>query len=102
MKNLLLGGAAAIALSAFAVPAFAAQATTAGAATAVVPDNILRKKWTGPYDGVPPWDQGTPALFGPAFQFGIDEMLQEVRRCLRDRATAKEPAARETVANEPT
>lgn len=31
-----------------------------------------------------------------------DEMLQEVRRCLRDRATAKEPAARETVANEPT
>ena len=78
MKNLLLGGAAAIALSAFAVPAFGAQATTAGAATAVVPDNILLKKWTGPYDGVPPWDQVTPALFGPAFQFGIDEMLQEV------------------------
>ncbi|HEU4958135.1 MAG TPA: M3 family metallopeptidase [Sphingomicrobium sp.] len=78
MKNLLLGGAAAIALSAFAVPAFAAQATTAGAATAAVPDNILLKKWTGPYDGVPPWDQVTPALFPQAFQFGIDEMLREV------------------------
>jgi peptidyl-dipeptidase Dcp len=78
LKNLLLGGAAAIALSAFAVPAFAAQATTAGAATAAVPDNILLKKWTGPYDGVPPWDQVTPALFPQAFQFGIDEMLREV------------------------
>jgi peptidyl-dipeptidase Dcp len=72
-----LAGAAAIALS--AAPAFAAQtATAAGAATAVVPDNILLKKWTGPYDGVPPWDKVTPALFPQAFQFGIDEMLQEV------------------------
>ena len=76
MKNLLLAGAAAIALS--AAPALAAQASTAGAATAVVPDNILLKKWTGPYDGVPPWDQVTPALFPQAFQFGIDEMLKEV------------------------
>ncbi len=76
MKNLLLAGAAAIALA--AAPALAAQATTAGAATAVVPDNILLKKWTGPYDGVPPWDQVTPAQFPQAFQFGIDEMLQEV------------------------
>ena len=73
MKNLLLAGAAAIAMS--AAPAFAAQATTAATVTAVVPDNILLKKWTGPYDGVPPWDQVTPALFPQAFQFGIDEML---------------------------
>ena len=76
MKNLFLAGAAAITMS--AAPALAAQATTAATATAVVPDNILLKKWTGPYDGVPPWDQVTPALFAPAFQFAIDEMLREV------------------------
>ena len=79
MKTILLGGAAAIAFAA-AVPAFAADqaAATASAATAVVPDNILLKKWTGPYDGVPPWDQVKPAQFPEAFQFGIDEMLREV------------------------
>jgi len=76
LKNLLLAGAAMIAMS--PVPALAAQATVGAAATAVVPDNILLKKWTGPYDGVPPWDQVTPALFPQAFQFGIDEMLREV------------------------
>src|SRR5690349_3284653 len=70
-----------------AAPAFAAQSTTAAATTAVVPDNILLKKWTGPYDGVPPWDQVTPALFPQAFQFGIDEMLKEVD------AIANNPAA---------
>lgn len=78
MKTFLFGGAAAIAFAA-ASPAFAAdQAAAASAATAVVPDNILLKKWTGPYDGVPPWDQVKPAQFGEAFQFGIDELLREV------------------------
>ena len=76
MKNLFLAGAAAIALS--AAPAVAAQASAAGAATAIVPDNVLLKKWTGPYDGVPPWDQVSPAQFPQAFQFSIDEMLREV------------------------
>jgi peptidyl-dipeptidase Dcp len=79
LKTILLGGAAAIALSTIAAPAQAAdQAVAAAAATAVVPDNILLKKWTGPYDGVPPWDQVKPAQFSEAFQFGIDEMLREI------------------------
>ena len=78
MKTFLLGGAAAIAFAA-ASPAIAAdQNAASSAATAVVPDNILLKKWTGPYDGVPPWDQVKPAQFGQAFQFGIDEMLAEI------------------------
>ena len=78
MKTFLLGGAAAIAFAA-ASPAIAAnQSATAAATTAAVPDNILLKKWTGPYDGVPPWDQVKPAQFGEAFQFGIDEMLREI------------------------
>ena len=78
MKTFLLGGAAAIALAAVMPAVAAAQATAAPAATAVVPDNILLKEWTGPYDGVPPWDQVKPTQFGPAFQFGIDEMLGEI------------------------
>jgi len=77
LKTILLGGAAAIAFAA-ATPALAAdQAAATAATTAVVPDNILLKKWTGPYDGVPPWDQVKPAQFPEAFQFGIDEMLRE-------------------------
>jgi peptidyl-dipeptidase Dcp len=77
LKTILLGGAAAIAFAA-ATPALAAdQAAATAATTAVVPDNILLKKWTGPYDGVPPWDQVKPAQFPDAFQFGIDEMLRE-------------------------
>jgi peptidyl-dipeptidase Dcp len=78
LKTFLLGGAAAIAFAA-ATPAIAAdQAAAASAATAVVPDNILLKPWTGPYDGVPPWDQVKPAQFGEAFRFAIDEMLREI------------------------
>jgi peptidyl-dipeptidase Dcp len=79
LKTFLLGGAAAIAFAA-ASPAIAADqsASASSAATAVVPDNILLQKWTGPYDGVPPWDQVKPAQFGQAFQFGIDEMLREI------------------------
>ena len=44
----------------------------------MVPENILLKKWTGPYDGVPPWDQVKVDQFPAAFQFGIDEMLREI------------------------
>jgi peptidyl-dipeptidase Dcp len=86
LKTFLLGGAAAIAFAA-ASPAIAAnQAASAPASTAVVPNNILLKKWTGPYDGVPPWDQVKPAQFGEAFQFGIDEMLREVEVIANDPA----------------
>ncbi len=74
MKILLLGGAAAIALTA-AMPALAA--TDAAPATAVVSNNVLLKEWTGPYGGVPPWDQVKPELFPEAFQAGIDQLLAE-------------------------
>ena len=43
--------------------------------------------WTGPYDGVPPWDQVKPELFHEAFQSGIDELLREID------AIANNPAA---------
>ena len=42
-----------------------------------VPDNILLQEWTGPYEGVPPWDQVRPDQFPQAFQFAIDEQSRE-------------------------
>lgn len=43
-----------------------------------VPDNVLLAEWTGPFAGVPPWDQVKPELFPEAFQYGIDEQRREV------------------------
>ena len=59
----------------------AAQTAMADApvtAPVAVPDNILLAEWTGPYDGVPPWDKVDIALFPEAIQFGIDEQRREV------------------------
>ena len=43
-----------------------------------VPDNILLADWTGPYDGVPPWDKVRPEQFSEAFQFAIGEQRSEM------------------------
>jgi peptidyl-dipeptidase Dcp len=53
------------------------QAAPAAAAPAV-PSNILLAEWTGPYDGVPPWDQVKPELFPGAFEFALDERRREI------------------------
>jgi peptidyl-dipeptidase Dcp len=84
---MLLSGAAAIALA--SAPALAASqgAMPAAAASVAVPNNVLLADWTGPYDGVPPWDKVKPELFPEAIQFGIDEMLGEYD------AIANNPAA---------
>jgi hypothetical protein len=37
----------------------------------VVPANPLLADWTGPYGGVPPWDQVKPELFPGAFEVAI-------------------------------
>ena len=65
----------------------APEAAPVAAAAPTVPDNILLAEWTGPYDGVPPWDKVTPDLFPEAIQFGIDEQRREVE------AIANNPAA---------
>jgi peptidyl-dipeptidase Dcp len=53
-------------------------AAPAAAATTAVPNNILLAEWTGPYDGVPPFDKVTPALFPPAYEFAIAERRREI------------------------
>jgi len=83
---MLLSGAAAIALA--SAPALAATQASAPAtaATVDVPNNVLLADWTGPYDGVPPWDKVKPELFPEAIQFGIDEMLREYDAIATDKA----------------
>ncbi len=82
MKALMLAGSALAALGAGAADAQASTSSSpAGAppaAAVAVPDNILLKEWTGPYDGVPPFDKVNPALIPEALQFGIDEQNREV------------------------
>jgi peptidyl-dipeptidase Dcp len=56
------------------------------AAAPAVPDNILLAEWTGPYEGVPPWDKVTPALFPQAFQYAIDEQQREVNAIVNNPA----------------
>ena len=93
LKSVFLASAAALALGGPAVLAHAAitqdTAATAAPATAPAPkpDNILLAEWTGLYDGVPPFDKVTPALFPAALQYGIDEQRREVL------AIANNPAA---------
>ena len=80
MKRMMLAGSAVIALAgATAGQALAQTAPAAAAPTTqpAVPNNILLHDWTGPYEGVPPWDKIRPSLFPEAFQFGIDERRRE-------------------------
>jgi peptidyl-dipeptidase Dcp len=93
LKAVLLAGATALALGgctsmnqdgAALEPAAAALAEAEPAAAT---DNILLADWSGPYDGVPAWDQVRPELFPAAFQAGIDQQRGEVL------AIANNPAA---------
>jgi len=92
VKALLLASATALALggcatmtqdtammeTAAAPQAAATVETAAMEAPVAVPNNILLTDWTGPYDGVPPFDKVTPELFPDAIRFGIDEQRREV------------------------
>jgi len=84
VRALFLAGAATAALGIGAsAPAQVSPATTAAPAPAPAPapataaNNILLADWTGPYDGLPPWDRVRPELFPGAFQTAIDEQRRE-------------------------
>ncbi|MCY7279804.1 MAG: hypothetical protein LH610_02720, partial [Sphingomonas bacterium] len=87
MKTILLGGAAVLALGGCAAQTGAPVAVTDVAPPAAsapvesaavpVPNNILLADWTGPYQGVPPWDQVKPELFDEAYTFAIAELERE-------------------------
>lgn len=85
MKALLLAGAAAMAANASL--ASAQQTDAPAASNAPAPSqNPLLAEWTGPYDGVPPFDRVRPDLFPQAFQVAIDEQAAEVAAVARNTA----------------
>lgn len=65
----------------------AEAAPPVAAAAPAVPANILLADWSGPYGGVPPWDQVKVADFPEALAFAIDEQRREFR-AIADNAEA--------------
>ncbi|WP_294318463.1 M3 family metallopeptidase [uncultured Sphingomonas sp.] len=73
------------------LPAHAASMPQAPAAA--VNATPLTAKWPGPYQGVPPWDKVTPAMFPAAFPVAMAEMRREIHAIRDD----KRPATFKTV-----
>ena len=84
--KMLLATTAILSMAAVGTVANAAAAPAPAVATAM-PNNVLLADWSGPYDGVPPWDKVDPKLFSPAFEYGIAEQRREID------AIANNPAA---------
>ena len=55
---------------------------------AAVDATPLTAKWTGPYQGVPPWDKVTPAMFPAAFPVAMAEMRGEIHAIRDDQRPA--------------
>jgi len=59
--------------------ASANEPAAAAAATKPAGENPLLAKWTGPFEGVPPWDKMDPELFPDAFEKAMAEIKAEVQ-----------------------
>ncbi|MCJ8190381.1 M3 family metallopeptidase [Sphingomicrobium aestuariivivum] len=96
-KKMLLAGAASLSLAACgtvgqdeAIETAAAMATAAAdmaEAEAIAYDNPLLEEWTGPYDGVPQWQEYEVGQFDEAIEVSLNEALAEYE------AIAANPAA---------
>ena len=91
MNRFLLASASLLALVALS-PAAKAQSSTP---TANDSGNVLLQPWTGPYDGVPPWDKVRPELFKPAFMTAIDLQRAEIAAIV---ANPEKPSFENTIA----
>ena len=85
MRRLLLVAAALIAFT-VTTPALLKPAQAPSPAAAAKATNPLTAPWTGPYGGVPPWDQAKPEAFSAALQAALDEQRAEVNAISRNRA----------------
>ena len=47
---------------------------------------LMLQEWTGPYDGVPPWDKVKPADFPAAFEAAMKQSKAEFEAILNNRA----------------
>ncbi|KQM22892.1 peptidase M3 [Sphingomonas sp. Leaf24] len=82
-----------LATTAFALPANGAAMPQTPTAAAAIDATPLTAKWSGPYQGVPPWDKVTPAMFPAAFPVAMAEMRREIHAIRDD----KRPATFRTV-----
>ncbi|KQM36182.1 M3 family metallopeptidase [Sphingomonas sp. Leaf10] len=83
-----------LATTALALPAYgAAMPQTANTTAAAVDATPLTATWGGPYQGVPPWDKVTPAMFPVAFPVAMAELRREIHAIRDD----KRPATFKTV-----
>ncbi|MEH6790184.1 M3 family metallopeptidase [Parasphingorhabdus sp.] len=94
-RKFFLGVSSAALLGATATPAIAAQdgkkmttaqlnkANAAKTADSSASENTVLQAWTGPYDGVPPWDEVKVADFPAAFQATMDKIQADVN-AIRD------------------
>ena len=62
------------------------SAETADMKPAAAPVNPLLAPWTGPFGGVPPFDQVKVAELKPALEAGMSRQLEEIDRIARDPA----------------
>ncbi len=60
-----------------------------------MPTNPLTAPWTGPYGGVPPWDQMTPQQFPEALEAAVEEERREIDAIVR---TSDTPTFENTLA----
>lgn len=90
VKTFLLIAASTLAVGA-AMPAFG-QAPVA-AASADAQAQLIYQDWTGPYEGVPPWDKISTAAFPPAIQAAMDELKAEFEAIATDK---REPTFQNT------
>ena len=70
-------------LTGTAMPAFAEVAKPAAAPATT---NVILDPWTGPYDGVPPWDKVKPADFPAAFDLAMKQTKAEFEAILTNPA----------------
>lgn len=82
-----------LATTALALPAHGAAMPQTPTTTAAVDATPLTAKWGGPYQGVPPWDKVTPAMFPVAFPVAMAEMRRDIHAIRDD----KRPATFKTV-----
>lgn len=83
MKTVLLMAASALAMG-VAAPAIAQQAAPVSTEAQA---KLIHQPWTGPYEGVPPWDQVSTESFPLAIQAAMDKLKAEYE------AVATNPAA---------
>ena len=81
MRYSLLFAASSLAI-ALSTPSFAqetAMASATAASETTAEQNPLLAAWTGPFEGVPPWDQMAPGHFAGAYEAAMAEYRAEVQ-----------------------